>query len=650
MKSGRLATWLALSALAHGVAVGGYVEYKQRPLRNLMASWFEKKEKKQDAQVRGKLQEAAASQPQKSSEQSQKERLKEEIRREREALIHKARQQLKEGKLELGEFILQADYLDAKEEGKPFDLKEAREKYLAYLDKLKKELIHGKKVYDAVPDVLKDLDYYNASKRMVDILFEGTGRCETLSLLVSSLVYDSGRKNDARIRKYSDHLAPIFSQRGKEYDLSAGAFSYRKGVLFRADRIIEMYPLEGGFIYPHTNDKFKGIVPLFAKNAIKRFDPRKRLGQHEVRKCEDLDNQLKLVLAPIHSLPQGWSAESMHTTPLKIPDEEELGRLCMAIEHEKSCLNNAQEKPGKLVHLARLVAFYETARWNLRLIGRFNIADAAEDERKKHLAAAFELIDRSETDQLAKQLRQNQNMQFLIYLGPKGEDLLFKAVGEVFTEFKGRLFYEIIKKSNNLYGHRFQNPLIALGMLVSNPSSKEKAIEFAEEHFSKTELLAFMRILHLFNLPFLRNEEFDRTGTHEFLRVFGAYENIDKRYRPPQWHFIYRDPSMKPLRFDRLFEIITDELQRAQLSKDWERAFVKYYAFSMFSTDPTDVNDYDSSRNPEALDFLKALSEWLNQNPHSEFEDLKKIVGYIVAKGRYDVETLKEARKLVGID
>ena len=295
----RIAGALAISGFLHGVVL--YPEYSVRPFVKMSAYMSDKY----------------------SEYKARKE--KEAIQEERKKLIAQARKDLKKGILRLGEFMLKGNHLDAREEGRPFDISKARQLKEGYEAKFGYEISAGKVVPQATPEVFKDIDYYGRpGGKMALALMEKMGSCEQLSHLIASVVYDTADKEHIYLRNYGAnsegiaHIAPVFVQGTVEYDLLAGAIAKKKqsgeyaGYKFHASGLVEAYarahdlaPLvaenkrgqckgqsgatgeEGkkarsgltipkgepsGFGYEGASDSYgEGVPPLFAKNAVKRF-------------------------------------------------------------------------------------------------------------------------------------------------------------------------------------------------------------------------------------------------------------------------------------------------------------------------------------------------------------------------------------------
>ena len=238
---------------------------------------------------------------------------------QRSRLVEDARVSRRGGTLQLGAFLLAANQIDAEEEGTPFDLESAAERYRVRVASLRKAL-QTEPIDRAVPVVFGDLRYAGLpGGRVGDLLLAGSGSCEPLSQLVASALYDAGVGDVARLRHYGgldagvSHLAPVATVGGVERDLSAGRPSARGGRAFAASELVEAYArahdlggdgaspvasthlsssasdgghangggeetsaLFGAIVktrtmssgYPPNDDRFEGSLPLYSDRAI----------------------------------------------------------------------------------------------------------------------------------------------------------------------------------------------------------------------------------------------------------------------------------------------------------------------------------------------------------------------------------------------
>jgi hypothetical protein len=169
------------------------------------------------------------------------------VRAERRELVAEARAERAAGRLRLGEFLLRASALDAREAGKPLDLGRARALYADRLARLTART--GEDLRLTVPAVLGDLHYFGrAGGSLAEALLEGGGSCEPLSHLIAAALHDAGHGALAKLRFYggegdsgATHLAPVAVDGAREHDLLTGTPARPGGVLFSAADLVEAY-------------------------------------------------------------------------------------------------------------------------------------------------------------------------------------------------------------------------------------------------------------------------------------------------------------------------------------------------------------------------------------------------------------------------
>ncbi|MCI0503800.1 hypothetical protein L0Y65_03750 [Candidatus Micrarchaeota archaeon] len=196
---------------------------------------------------------------------------KRDMSQKRIALKHKAFCDLEAGTFRLGEFLINANLIDAQEDGRTFDADDAMARYNALLDSLRKEIGRDLNVPKAVPEVLGRMNYRLSKRTISDALFAGGGNCEALSQLVAALAYDAGKK-DVMLVSYSTHLAPVIYHRFVMRDLVSGMEKCAGGRTFSAAGLVEIYRVHGGgFDYPPCRDKFPGSMFPFWIGGIGRY-------------------------------------------------------------------------------------------------------------------------------------------------------------------------------------------------------------------------------------------------------------------------------------------------------------------------------------------------------------------------------------------
>ena len=455
---------------------------------------------------------------------------KEHIQRLRRELVLKAREDLENGTLQLGKFILNANALDFREEGKKFDYKQAKMRYDVFLGDLGYEISSGRSLPESVPIVLENVDYYGVpGGRMGDALLEDGGSCEQLTHLAAALTYDLGYTEQSFIRVYGankagvGHTAPIFADKGIEYDLTAGSESDGKGTKIPASYLIEAYAKahgiesdadfvtdkgkriaskqsmllpEGkpsGFSYPGSKDAFEGSVPLFSEHGFKKFRP----GRKDEPRQKEAGNRgsqkhnrgtLKYYTDFLNSERIARLNPSTLQGTIRIHpyegNESAARKISTLIESLREIPINKKRPVETSIHLGKLAGLYGEAEWELALLGKVHLSKAAHEKRNEIIEQAEEFLERVDF----KKETYLKEIGYLVYLGEKGQEVLFESL------------------EHDTSGLRF---------LLANHATRKKALERVDELGIVTQVLL---------LNWLKNVEFD--GNSEFERGTKAFNDI----------------------------------------------------------------------------------------------------------------------------
>lgn len=594
----------------------------------------------------------------------------------REMLLNEAREQLREGKLKLGEFILKANALDAEEEGKTTRLAEASAKYETYLANLMQLLSRGFSIQQAVPQVLEDLNYHGIpGGRMSDAILEEGGSCEQIGQLVASLVYDAGYGEKMYLRAYVGHLAPTFIHGNKEYDLSAGGYLDGGGVRFHASELVEAYArahglaaverqgLGGssnvpedwppgrpsGFSYPQAHGEYPGSVPLFAQRAINPFvplhrpegrqeftldpsDPRERFGYFAGGHCYSPQPGL-LNLSPFFNVPRGVSGMRI----LVPPDPAEIERSLECIEAEKASAEEfgGDDLPYKALVLAHIAAAYREVYWGLKLLGKHELAKEARKRGEAVVAEAETLLGNLEgqertdfLEDLYDKIDINLHPAAFAFLGKAGQDLLLDFV--------------------DLPGYEYEM-WPALQALLINPETRDRAISKVERlgMVEQLEIIQFLQCVEStvelkggFRKNFIDEIDGEFYSAVEAYGALYQYDGIERILSGFWFELGQVDTRI-------VHEKVKEAVRDYGLGPDWEVALMVYYG-------RTAIRPYTPMMHGEmedemgALEFIRAFGKILEAigSDSAELGLLKRQIAYISGRNRFSMEVLEEAERL----
>ena len=600
-----------------------------------------------------------------------RERRAELIRMRREWLVKEARSLVREGRLSLGEFVLRANEIDAGEEGKTGGMAGARNRYREYLGRLREAVASGLSVPEAMPKVLAGFNYYGVpGGRMADMLNEGGGSCVQISHLVASLVYDLGYRDQMHLRSYSRHLAPVFVDGEKEYDLAAGAQAYRNGVLFRAQELVEMYALAhgigteyaglvgnggaaaeadgeagqawipegkpGGFAYPPTSDSYPGSVPIFSRNAINEFRPDEMVhGAAPEQETMSCGYRLEL-LNPVPAWENTIGPGVMGTKLLE-PDVYWLESIVECIESRKVFLEKT-DGYMRLLLLGEMAALYRETELQLKMLGKEELAREARTLMEKAVDEANGIIERDGLlgEGLSKfynaALEGNGGQRDLLglhqvaFIGQKGEEMLLRMLEE-------RMLGPIDE------GQAFM-------ALCTNPGTMERAFGIMQKlgKMRQAELIATLSNM-------TQNFVVDEDGSEQY-RAYVAYKNIGARYRPAMRYLAEERWCCGAPQFGELLASVRQEVAANGLGEEWITAFMVYYGRGAIERRNffTPTFGVDGKEAEFGLQFAKELQAWLggirSNDPH--IEALRRQVGYICSKNEFSIDTVLEAAELRG--
>ncbi len=574
---------------------------------------------------------------------------------ERAALVERARADRARGALALGEFLLAANALDARDEGRTFDLARASALYQARLVALRAGLAK-EGARDAVPSVFGDLHYYGRpGGRMGDALLDGGGACEPLSQLLASTLHDAGLAASAELRFYggsSDgvtHLAPIFIDRDQAFDLLTGGPAQLAGSPFPAADLIEVYARAHGLApplparedsvasvpvgaaepaaplpeasslsagYPPNHDRFPGMIPLYQSRAVHAPDDAE-LAPSSAHDAADQALECAFfvrmaVLDPPHlrlgewpEAPRGGSATTGGIELRRVPTQVQLDRTLSRIRLVEQTLGglgpdavgadarrSAADRADRLMGLACLSALYDRAVIDFTFAGEREMARVSAAKKGQADALGTALLgsvrwnDPEGSALLARLASQFSGRNWLLLVLPGGEVPVLRLVTGAAKEDWGRIN--------------------ALAALVVSPSTRKAAVDLLESRPRAEQVEVMHEVFHAHDhlRPWASNYALEGEGespwsAREFARAYRVFRGM-------AWGLW---EGARPM--DALLAQLVTEVARAGLGREWERAFLEYYARNALNL---------RASRPDALPFSRALARFLRERGHADLE------------------------------
>ncbi|MFO0551049.1 MAG: hypothetical protein U0271_21850 [Polyangiaceae bacterium] len=486
--------------------------------------------------------------------------------RARATLLAKARADLAAGKLELGGFLLDANAVDADEEGVAFDHDAATRAYRDLVDRLRTALAAGAPIEGAVQQVFGEFAYSGTpGGRMGDALLRRRGSCEPLSQLVAAALYDAGIRDRARLRYYGapsagiTHLAPVLApepntkEPGATIDLMTGLPASAGGSEFAAVELVDVWErahqasvadnrvtnappvglvddaslpktatLAGG--YPANRDRFSGTLPLFASSAFTRPAKGEETSPTEERQGRGQRRQDPRPCAPYVAL--AWldppSATAIVAGGLeqvelvREPQPTELERLVTLIQGvEGARIQETDDPAGAVVEEACLVALYQRAGLLFSLAGKSDVARRATQSAARERNRAAHAL--RELSKLPDKARQRQLERIADRSLGRGWLLLFVEEGR-------ELVLEMARTAKTSLGRTPQ-----LTALLVSPATRADAIALTDQFGLDTLIDVMHELVH----------------AHDNARPWSARYTLD----------LSTTPELSSSRFARVYEV-----------------------------------------------------------------------------------------------
>ncbi|MFS8066425.1 MAG: hypothetical protein ACMG6S_08625, partial [Byssovorax sp.] len=564
---------------------------------------------------------------------------------DRGALVASAREARRHGRLALGEFLLDAGAIDAREEGADFDRARAGALYAARLGDLR--LAAAKKpLRSAVPEVFGDLHYYGrAGGRVGDALIEGGGSCEPLAQLLAAALFDAGRAEGAGLRYYGGagaipHLTPVLTEGKKEIDLLSGRAALPGGARFAADELVEIYarahdlapkkiPADGspedGAIgddapapaapasmadgYPPNHDRYPGTTPLYAGRAVPE---EAALAAAEEGKMPAADQaadcaffvRLAALDPPVLTVGEGAEASSVEL--LRVPDSEQIDRIFARIAAVEQTLARpatprpkaapppAVEQADRLMALACLTALYDRAAVDLTLTRATEIARASLAKRNQAADAGAKLL------------------ASIAWGSPAGEAVAQRLA----ARFSGRSWLLLVLAGGDaaalasLADRDDWGRVNVLAGLMIAPSTRARALALAEKLPRGQQIEVMHEVFHAHDhlRPWSSNYALDAGGEGEIPRAYRAFRGV-------AWGLW--EGARSP---EEVLSALRRDVEKERLDPSWEVALALYFA----------QNGLNLHRfRADSVEFSRALGRWLRDSGHTDLEIYRRLVAEV---------------------
>lgn len=597
------------------------------------------------------------------------------VRALRRALIAEGRAARANGTLLLGRFILDANRIDADDEGQIFEYEEAVVRYEKRLAELRNALRAEQFVVYAASSTFGDLRYYGRpGGRMGDALVDGGGSCEQVAQLVVAAAFDVGRGKEVSFRVYGKpgtdgvaHLAPISKHDGIDYDLMTGNPAVPGGTHVAPEELVEVYarvhglapPLDDGkgkelagggagvdsgktdeanspnrepgrtsmaSGFPSNNDGFPGSLPLYAEKAIRPlgFGATIEGGMEDAelvieraRHCAYFIRMASLSPPSIDMVPNESAAQlTIPVEPVRIPNASRLEREARLLRAAEDLVKNKDAKEADhLMANACLAALGEVAAVDFSLAGERRLAALALD-------TGIRARDDGQKQLAAIQWKSPDGMQ------------LAKTLR---TDFAGRFWLLLFLQGGNdvvleLARHGDNDDwgrISSFAALLLFPDTRVRALELVTKFSRREQIDVMHEVFHAHDhlRPWATNYEFElpmdaSPSAQTFVQVYHVFRNVAFRL----W-----EGQREPIETVDAFSV---DAREAGLDAGWQAAIVDYYA--------RNVLGLYSQRN-NGLNVLVALKRAMQSNLDPSLEPLRKQLAFIEAQGHLDARTLADA-------
>ncbi|NUP09863.1 MAG: hypothetical protein HOW73_27770 [Polyangiaceae bacterium] len=535
----------------------------------------------------------------------------------RRALLVEAREARAAGKLQLGEFLLRANAIDAEEENARFDLDMAWARYRERLTRLV-EALAASPPEVAVPEVFDDVSYTGTpGGRMGDTLLTRRGSCEPVSHLVAASLYDAGLVDRARLRFYgavasgATHVTPVLTVasavegRDEEIDLMTGGRSEAGGRDFVAGDLVEAYARAHGLAppsnprpslvigaassssrqavasdpvglfdaasvpatrslsrgYPANTDSFRGALPLFADRAISQHRAPDD-GVPERPEPPPCSFYVSLAWLDLPSADVLGKSAGVDVDLVRAPTLAELERsssIILQIETHRS----RTDLPTRVVEHACLAALYDHAGLTFALAGQHDVSvRAVASARRERRAGKDALAELARADASSRSAQFSALDQ--IAMG-RTWVLLFLEGGE-----------DVLRDLAADPSIRFGKTMAIAGMLVA-PRTRRDAVFIADALPLPTQIDLMHELMHAHDnaRPWASSYALDLWGDAEAEQT--RFARAYRVFRALAWRLW--DAARTP---EETAASLAREAHDADLDDDATRAVALYYLKHFF--------------------------------------------------------------------
>jgi hypothetical protein len=596
----------------------------------------------------------------------------------RRRLVDEARAKLARGELELGEFLLAANDLDAQEQRRTIDIVKARDRYQTHLRDLRAAMTH-EDVRRAVPAVFGHFRYHGRpGGRVADALLEEGGSCEPISQLVAASLYDAGLHDSVFLRFYggaidgATHLAPIYVEAGpakpvpgaggrgrprsleKEFDLMSGGLAERGGVRFPASDLVEAYARAHGLApgivsskagpgaamgepsaapqaaapstmaggYPPNPDRYPGRLPLFSARAVNeaRADGAAKAAEpvDHVPNCAFMIRMAVLDPPRLRIDPSSPGArspgEGIEVEPHRLPHPQSVERDATLIKAVEQHLEDPRTD-----HADRL----------MELSCLVALYDGAAVDLA--LLSQLDLAATAEQKRREAAIAGAKALAAVQWSGDEGA----KVRRRLSSDYAGRSWLLLLLPGGEevvfdlVRGAQKEDwgVINALAALVVAPRTRSRAVAILDKMPRRDQADVMHEVLHAHDhlRPWASHYALDGGDEGEFYRAYRVFRAIG-------WALWEGGRSA-----EETLASLKQGVAAEHLPREWEVIFVEYYARNALGL--------HQSR-PGGIAVARSLKGWLAAGAYPELDTFRRRLDYVDSQDKLDSTTLSDAWRI----